>query len=119
MSTLQVKKAELRLRRKKRIRSKITGVAARPRLSVFKSDRHVYVQVIDDTTGTTLASASSFEKGAHARANLEVCTQVGKRIAERCKARNIGQIVFDKNGFQYHGRIKAVADGAREGGLDF
>lgn len=113
-------KSVLRERRKKRIRKKITGNSARPRLSVYRSDRHIYAQVIDDVAGTTLASVSSFEKGTeHKRANIGVCTELGKRLAERCKAKNIGAVVFDKNGFTYHGRLKALAEGAREGGLHF
>jgi large subunit ribosomal protein L18 len=113
-------KAVLRERRKKRIRGKIGGgTSERPRLSVFRSDRHVYAQVIDDLQGVTLASVSSFEKGQHRRANIEVCQELGKKLAERCKAKSIGSVVFDKNGFSYHGRVKALADGAREGGLQF
>ena len=109
----------LRVRRKLRIRKKIFGTSARPRLSVFRSDRHVYAQVIDDLKGATLASVSSFEKGKHQRANTSVCTELGKRLAERCQAKSIKSVVFDKNGFTYHGRIKALADGARDGGLQF
>ena len=110
----------LRLRRKKRIRKKITGTTERPRLSVYRSDRHISAQVIDDLTGQTLAQVSSFEKGTeHARASIPVCADLGKKLAERCKAKNIGTVVFDKNGFTYHGRVKALADGAREGGLQF
>jgi large subunit ribosomal protein L18 len=109
----------MRLRRKSRIRKKIAGTQERPRLSVFRSDRHVYAQVIDDLKGETLASACSFEKGNHRRANLTVCAEIGKALAERCKAKNIGKVVFDRNGFAYHGRIKAVAEGARSGGLEF
>jgi large subunit ribosomal protein L18 len=109
----------LRTRRKMRIRKKITGTVARPRLSVFRSDRHIYAQVIDDAAGATLVSVSSFEKGNHKRANAGVCSDLGKTLAERCKAKNITTVVFDKNGFTYHGRVKALADGAREGGLQF
>ncbi len=112
-------KTVLRTRRKMRARKKISGTDERPRLSVFRSDRHVYAQVIDDGKGITLASVSSFEKGAHQRANKDVCTALGKKLAERCIAKNIGAVVFDKNGFTYHGRVKALADGAREGGLKF
>jgi large subunit ribosomal protein L18 len=113
------KKTLLRERRKLRGRKKISGTAERPRLSVYRSDSHVYAQVIDDLAGATLAAVSSFEKGNHRRANIEVCTQLGKTLAERCKAKNINAVVFDKNGFTYHGRVKAFADGAREGGLQF
>lgn len=112
-------KAVLRARRKMRGRKRISGTTERPRLSVYRSDTHISAQVIDDIKGTTLASVSSFEKGVHKRANVEVCTALGKKLAERCKEKGIGKIVFDKNGFTYHGRVKALADGAREGGLDF
>ena len=109
----------LRARRKKRVRGKVTGTADRPRLSVFRSATHVYAQVIDDSEGKTLVSVSSFEKGNHKRANTDVCGELGKTLAERCKGKNIDKIVFDKNGYNYHGRIKALAEGAREGGLNF
>lgn len=112
-------KSVLRARRKLRGRKKINGTAERPRLSIFRSDMHISCQVIDDLEGATLVSVSSFEKGAHKRANKTVCTELGKKLAERCKAKNINQVVFDKNGFTYHGRISAFADGAREGGLQF
>lgn len=113
-------KSVLRERRKKRIRKKIGGgTAERPRLSVFRSDKHVYAQVIDDLQGVTMASVSSFEKGNHRRANIGVCQELGKALAERCKAKNISAVVFDKNGFAYHGRVKALAEGARDGGLQF
>ena len=109
----------MRLRRKKRIRKKIFGTTERPRLSVFRSANHIYAQVIDDLQGKTLACVSSFEKGNHRRANTDTCSVLGKELAERCKAKNIAQVAFDKNGYNYHGRIKALADGAREGGLQF
>ncbi len=112
-------KAVLRERRKKRIRKKVFGTQERPRLSVFRSDTHVYAQVIDDNAGKTLASVSSFEKGNKRRANIGVCGELGKTLATRCKAKNISAVVFDKNGFTYHGRVKALADAAREGGLEF
>ena len=112
-------KKQLKLRRKRRIRGRINGTAERPRLSVFRSTKHVYAQVIDDVSGHTLVMASSFEKGRHRRADVEGCTEIGKLVAERCKAKNISKIVFDKNGNQYHGRVKALATGAREGGLLF
>ncbi len=113
------KKAVLRERRAMRGRKRITGTTERPRLSVYRSDSHISAQIIDDTTGVTLAQISSFEKGNHRRASIPVCAELGKKLAERCKAKNIGKIVFDKNGFTYHGRVKALADGAREGGLEF
>ena len=114
-----IKKAELRVKRKKRIRKKIFGTSERPRLSVFRSTRHVYAQVIDDSKGVTLASVHSFNKASPQRANKDLCGELGKKLAESCKAKNITQVVFDKNGFAYHGRIMALADGAREGGLNF
>lgn len=115
-------KLDLRLKRKMRSRKRIEGSTDRPRLSVYRSPKHVYAQVIDDVEGRTLVSVSSFNKGAKGkaeRADIEACTALGKTLAERCKAKNIGKVVFDKNGFTYHGRVKAFADGAREGGLEF
>ena len=112
-------KVSLKNRGKRRIRQKISGTPARPRLSLFKSAKHVYAQVIDDVSGKTLVSASSFEKDRKVSANAEGCSEIGKLIAERCKAKSIEKIVFDKNGNQYHGRVKAYADGAREAGLVF
>ena len=107
-------------RRQYRVRNRVTRDAhGRPRLSVFRSNRHMYAQIIDDAAGTTLVSVSSFEKGNHKRATTVVCTDLGKVLAERCKAKNITSVVFDKNGFMYHGRVKALAEGAREGGLEF
>ena len=114
-----IKKAALREKRKKRIRKKVFGTAERPRLSVFRSARHVYAQVIDDTKGVTLACVHSFKKGSEERANKAVCSDLGKKLAESCKAKNITAVVFDKNGFAYHGRVQALAEGAREGGLNF
>ncbi|RYZ60428.1 MAG: 50S ribosomal protein L18 [Proteobacteria bacterium] len=114
-----IKKAALREKRKKRIRKKVFGTAERPRLSVFRSARHVYAQVIDDIKGVTLASVHSFKKGSEERANKAVCTELGKKLAESCKAKNITAVVFDKNGFAYHGRVQALAEGARDGGLNF
>ncbi len=109
----------LKLRRKRRIRKKITGTAERPRLSIFRSPKHIFAQVIDDEAGKTLASVSSFSaKGSGARANVEVCTELGKKIAEGCKSQKITKVVFDRNGNAFHGRIKAFADGAREAGLE-
>lgn len=113
------KKYELRKKRKLRIRKRITGTSERPRLSVFRSAKHVFVQVIDDESGTTLASVGSYSKGKGERAGIPQCGELGKKIAESCLAKDIKRVVFDKNGYAYHGRIKAVADGAREGGLDF
>jgi len=111
------KKNELRLRRKLRIRKKVSGTTERPRLSVFRSARHITAQVIDDSTGRTLVAVHSYEVGS--RANKDVCTKIGKDLAAKCKAAKINAVVFDKNGYQYHGRVAALATGAREGGLDF
>lgn len=116
MSKKLIKARNLRQKRKTRIRAKLSGTSERPRLSVFKSARHVYAQVIDDETGKTLASVSSF---GSKNSNVEACGALGKTLAERCKAASISKIVFDRNGFQYHGRIKAFAEGAREAGLSF
>jgi large subunit ribosomal protein L18 len=115
----QSDRVQLRAKRKLRIRKKVSGDVSRPRLSVFRSATHIYAQVIDDGAGKTLAQVSSFAKGKHRRANVDVCSELGKELAGRCKALNISKVVFDKNGYAYHGRIKALADGAREGGLDF
>lgn len=114
-----VDRRSIRAKRKMRIRKKIYGTNERPRLSLFRSTKHVYAQVIDDVTGKTLASVHSFKKGASKNANKEVCTELGKELAKRCQEKKITAIVFDKNGYAYHGRIKAFAEGVREGGLKF
>ncbi len=111
------KKRELRLRRKLRIRKKIHGSEQRPRVSIFRSARHIYAQVIDDFKGQTLASIHSYDENK--RANKEVCFELGKKLAQICKEKNITKIAFDRNGFLYHGRVKAFADGLREGGVIF
>jgi large subunit ribosomal protein L18 len=109
-----------RSRRKKRIRKKIYGATERPRLTVFRSLRHIYAQIIDDTKGLTLVSASTKEKGLNsAGANKANAAEVGKRLAERATAAKIETVVFDRNGYLYHGCVKALADGAREKGLRF
>ncbi len=109
-----------------RIRKRVRGTAARPRLSVFRSVTHIYAQVIDDHTGQTLAAASSLEPAVKAKltegaraGNNKGAGVVGEAIAERLKAKGISQVVFDRNGFLYHGRIKEVADAARKAGLEF
>lgn len=112
-------KAALKKRRKLRVRKKIQGTPEQPRLSVFRSAKNVSAQVIDDLSGKTLVSISSFEKGSRAAAGKDGCGELGKKLAERCKAKDIGTVVFDRNGNLYHGRVKAFADGAREGGLKF
>lgn len=113
-------KKAIRIRIHKRIRSKISGTAERPRLAVFRSVKHIYAQVIDDAAGHTLAAASSGEKGASFDGgNVAGAKEVGRLVAERAKEKGIKTIVFDRGGYQYHGRIKALADAAREAGLEF
>ncbi len=109
-----------RLRRKLRIRKKVSGTAERPRLSVFRSARHIYAQAIDDTAGRTLAFASSREEALRDGGDkTEKARAVGRALAERLKERGVQRVVFDRNGYRYHGRVKAVAEAAREAGLDF
>ncbi len=108
---------ESRLRIKRRIRKKVNGTAERPRLTIFRSNRHVYAQLIDDLAGRTLAAASSHDKGIKATSPIALSTEVGKNLAQRAKEAGVDQAVFDRNGYRYHGRVKALADGAREGGL--
>ena len=122
MSTVN-KKKQARLKRKKSIRKKISGTPQQPRLSVFRSGRHIYAQIIDDIAGHTLAAASSLEKSVadhpDITGNVAKAELVGKLVGERAKAVGIASVVFDRNGFLYHGRVKAVSDGAREAGLKF
>ena len=113
-------------RRKKRaqgVRKKVSGVPSRPRLSVFRSARHIYVQAIDDTTGATIAAASTLDKAIAGEVKslkkVEQATKVGTLIGKRLQEKGVEACVFDRNGFRYHGRIAAVADGAREAGLKF
>ena len=109
-----------RLRRHARVRTKISGTAACPRLNVFRSSKHIYAQIIDDVAGVTLAQASSVEKDfAQYGGNVEAAKAVGKTLAERAKAKGIEECVFDRGGYIYHGRVKELAEGAREGGLKF
>jgi large subunit ribosomal protein L18 len=112
-----------RLHRKERIRKKISGTTERPRLSVYKSLKHLHAQVIDDASGKTLVHASTLSKELKGKLDdgdkKAAAKQVGLLIAEKCKAAKIDKVVFDRNGFPYHGRIAAIADGAREGGLQF
>ncbi len=115
----QTLKLRLWLRRKKRIRKKIHGTAARPRLSVFRSARHVYAQVIDDVKQHTLVAVSSFGKDGLARANITNCKALGQKLAAACLAKEVQTVVFDRNGCNYHGRLKALAEGVREGGVKF
>ncbi len=109
-----------RLHRHKRVRAKVSGTPERPRLNVFRSETNIYAQVIDDTTGRTLASASSLEKGFSCDGTkTDAARKVGQTVAERAKAKGIETVVFDRGGYLYHGRVQALAEGAREGGLQF
>ena len=112
-----------RLDRHKRMRNNLNGTSEKPRFDVFRSSKHIYVQVIDDTQGVTLASASSAEKeikeAISGKTKTEAAKIIGQIAAERAKAKGIEKVVFDRGGYIYHGRVKAVADGAREAGLDF
>jgi large subunit ribosomal protein L18 len=117
------KKAAGRAKRKKRVRSNVFGEPERPRLSVYRSIGHVYAQIIDDVSGRTLAAASSKSKDISEQlkngGNIAAAKQVGKLIGEKAKSAEITQVVFDRNGYKYHGRVKALADAAREAGLKF
>jgi large subunit ribosomal protein L18 len=110
-----------RSRIRRRIRGKISGTAARPRLSVFRSNKQIYAQIIDDVAGVTLAAASSRDKSIASKkvTKIEQAKLVGQLVAEKAKEANIETVVFDRGGYVYHGRIKSLADGAREGGLKF
>jgi large subunit ribosomal protein L18 len=114
---------EQRLKRKKRIRKKVNGTQERPRLSVFRSAKHIYAQVVDDARGTTLVHVSTLSKdlkaGAAEASKSDAAKLVGVAVAKACKAKGIDRVAFDRNGFIYHGRVKALADAAREAGLDF
>lgn len=116
-------KAEGRLKRHFRLRKKIRGTEIRPRLAVFKSNTNIYAQVINDKTGETIASASSLEKEFRSefggKLNVKAAKTIGKTVGERAKAKGVRLVVFDRGGYIYHGRIKSVADGAREAGLEF
>ena len=114
---------EARKKRQVRVRKKIHGSVERPRLCIFRSSKHIYAQIIEDATGATLAAASTMSKdvsgGLKYGGNVEAAKAVGKAIAEKALAKDIKQVVFDRNGFLYHGRVKALADAAREAGLTF
>lgn len=113
-------KDRLRLKKKVRIRKKIFGTVECPRLSVFRSTRHIYAQIVDDTTGTTLIEASTKTvKVTASSGSREAAKSIGLELAKKAKSKNISKVVFDRNGYQYHGRIQSLADGAREGGLGF
>ena len=122
MSSLAEKK-QARIKRKIRVRKKISGNTERPRLNVFRSARHIYAQIIDDTTGQTLVSASTLLEavgsGLNSTGNIEAASKVGAEIARRALEKNISSVVFDRSGFLYHGRVKALAESARENGLSF
>ena len=109
---------EARERRHRRVRKKVRGTSERPRLAVFRSNKHVYAQVIDDVRGVTIAAASTKEKGfSGATATVDAAKQIGKLVAERAKAAGVETVVVDRGGFKYHGRVAGVADAAREAGL--
>lgn len=115
-------KLEGRQRRKFRIRNKISGSAERPRLSIFRSSRHIYAQVVDDISGKTLAAASTLSgdlKGAESEDKTDAAKKVGALLAKICLEKKLEKVVFDRNGFLYHGRVRALAEGAREAGLKF
>jgi large subunit ribosomal protein L18 len=101
------------------VRGKVSGTPETPRLNVFRSEKNIYAQIIDDVNGVTLCSASSVEKGFEGGSNKEAARKVGKTVAERAKAKGISAVVFDRGGYVYHGRVQELAEGAREGGLDF
>lgn len=121
MSTTAADKRRQRLRRHARVRKEISGTPERPRLAVFRSARHISAQVIDDTSGRTLASASTVEASLRTTAggNVAAAKAVGKLIAERATAADVRRVVFDRGGYRYHGRVAALADAARDGGLEF
>jgi large subunit ribosomal protein L18 len=116
----KIEKKEIRNRIHRRIRRKLSGTAERPRLAVFRSVAHIYAQVIDDAQGQTLVSASSVDKDGKTKGgNVAAAKAIGKLVAERAKEKGIKSVVFDRGGYQYHGRVKALADAAREAGLEF
>jgi large subunit ribosomal protein L18 len=116
---MATQKEQRRTKIKQSIRGKLSGTTARPRLSVFRSNTTIYAQVIDDSNGHTLVSASSLEVAKGKSANISISKEVGKKLAEKALQSGITQVVFDRNGYLYHGKIKSLAEGAREGGLNF
>jgi large subunit ribosomal protein L18 len=119
---MNIKSLDGRKRRHLRVRKKVRGTAARPRLAVFRSNKHIYAQVIDDVAGRTLASASTMEPSVRTAAStgtVDAARAVGERVGERAKQAGVDTVVFDRGGFKYHGRVAAVADGARGAGLEF
>ena len=120
---MSVKKVTARKKRHSRVRKKVTGTSDKPRLNVFRSVKHIYAQVVDDTSGATLIAASSADKELKGKVstggNIEAAKTVGQLVAKRASDKGIAQVVFDRGGYLYHGRVKALADAAREGGLKF
>ncbi len=120
---MSVKKETARKKRHSRVRKKVTGTSDKPRLNVFRSVKHIYAQVVDDASGATLISASSADKELKGKVNtggnIEAAKTVGQLIAKRASGKGIAKVVFDRGGYLYHGRVKALADAAREGGLKF
>lgn len=118
-----VDRNKVRLRKHVRVRKKISGTSAKPRLAVFRSAKHIYAQVIDDVAGTTLVSSSTLDEAIKGKAgytgNKDAAKAVGQLVGEKAKAKGITQVVFDRGGYLYHGRVKELADGAREAGLEF
>ena len=114
-------KRQARIRRHRRIRRKVSGTPTRPRLAVYRSNRHIYAQLVDDQRGVTIAGAADTSEGVQVDGKGKVARSfaVGKLIAAKAKEKGIAKVVFDRGGYQYHGRVKAVADGARKGGLEF
>ena len=113
-------RVKARLKNKARIRKKVIGSAERPRLTVYRSTKHIYAQIVDDATGSTLCSASSLAaKLEGSKSSKNAAFEVGKLIAETAKGKNISKVVFDRSGYVYHGRVRSLAEGAREGGLNF
>lgn len=122
MAGLRTKGLSGRERRKLRVRKKVQGSDVKPRLNVFRSDKHIYAQLIDDLAGKTLLAVSTMSRdlrGSLSGKKKAQAKQVGMALAEACKEKSISQVVFDRNGYRFHGRVRAVAEGAREGGLDF
>jgi large subunit ribosomal protein L18 len=123
MATITNPREVSRLKRKKRIRKKLSGGPERPRLTVFRSDKHIYAQIIDDTAGSTLAAASTlspeYKQLDSSKGKLSAAKKVGELIARIAKGKGITKVVFDRNGYIYHGRVQALADAARQAGLDF
>jgi large subunit ribosomal protein L18 len=119
MTTATIEKAKRRLRRRRKVRSKVAGTAERPRLSVYRSNRGVFAQLIDDERGTTLAAVNWTEPELRSLKPMESAAKAGEVLAERARAAGLETCVFDRGGYRYHGRVKALADGARAGGLKF